>query len=288
MTSQRKTLGFLIFTLLLVSLAGTSLAEEEKKDPVIGLALSGGGSWGFSHIGVLEVLEEHGIEVDVIAGTSAGAIVGSLYASGKTVQEIREFADNFRAWDFFVPAIPELGLFSPRGIMNQIKRYIPHDDFSQLEKKFGVLTVDLVKGEIFVFKEGSVSTAVAASSAQPLIFTPVRHEGMLLVDGGVLMNLPDTLAWDLGAEIVIAVSLNENLSFEGAPDGYIDVAIRTYNLLQRSRVLEVKADVVITPDVTGFTGTQVESYELLINQGRIAAEEKIQEILKVIEEFQSK
>ncbi len=285
MTPTKKTLLFFLITFLLFSWPGLLIAQEEAKKPVIGLALSGGASWGFSHIGVIEVLEKHGIEVDIITGTSAGSIVGSLYANGMTAKEIRKVADNISYWDFLIPAIPDLGFFSPRGIMNQVKKYIPHDDFSQLEKKFGIVAVDLIEGEIFIFKEGSVSTAVAASSAQPIIFNPVRYEGMLLVDGGVLMNLPDDLAWELGADIVIAVSLNENFSFHGAPDSYIDVAVRTYNLMQRGRIMEVNADVVITPNVTGFSGAQMGSYDLIIEQGRKAAEEKIPEILKIIENY---
>ncbi len=285
MPTPKKYLVFFLLTFLLFYWAGPLMAQEEQKKPVIGLALSGGASWGFSHIGVIEVLEKHGIVADIVTGTSAGSIVGSLYANGMNAKEIREIADNLKLWDFLIPAIPDLGFFSPRGIMNQVKKHIPHDDFSQLEKTFGVVTVDLIKGELFIFKEGSVSTAVAASSAQPIIFNPVRYEGMLLVDGGVLMNLPDNLAWELGADIVIAVSLNENFSFHGAPDSYIDVAVRTYNLLQRGRIMEVNADVVITPNVTGFGGAQMGSYDLIIEQGRKATEEKIPEILKLIEDF---
>jgi len=288
MFSPRKFQVFLLMVLLLFSWVGSAIGEEQGREPVIGLALSGGASWGFSHIGVIEVLEEHGIFPEVIAGTSAGAIVGSLYASGKSVPELREIAENIRYWDFLVPSIPDLGFFSTRGIMNQIKRHIPHDDFDQLEKKFGVITVDLVRGETYIFKEGSVSTAVAASSAQPIVFNPVRYEDMLLVDGGVLQNLPDTLAWELGADIVIAVSLNENFSFEGVPDGHIDVAVRTYNLLQRGRVLEVKADVIITPNVTGMGGGQLQAANLIIEKGREATEEKIPEILEIIEEFKQR
>lgn len=281
-----KSKSILILFLTVILLGGMAVeGTSAEKKPVVALALSGGAAWGFSHIGVIAVLEEYGVEIDIVTGNSAGAIVGSLYAAGLTAGQMKELVADLRWWDFLQPTISELGFFNPAGIKRNIKEQIPHDDFEQLEKSFGVVTADLIDGEVFIFTEGSVSTAVAASSAQPIIFKPVEYEGRLLVDGGIIINLPDDLAWEMGADIVIAVNLNENFSFYGAPQSHLDVAIRTYNIMQGGRARRVNADVIIAPELTGVRGAQIEAYEEIIAAGREAAWEKIGEILQVLEQY---
>ncbi len=255
-----------------------------EDDPVIGLALSGGASWGLAHIGVLEVLEEEGIEFKIIAGTSSGALVGSLYAGGMSPQAMAEEAKSIAWTDFVDPIIQGMGFFSTRGIEEFVASHLPEDEFQALPIELAVVAADLDTGDEVVLNSGSVSKAVAASAAIPVIFDPVEYDDWLLADGGLVNNLPLELVRELGADKVIAVDVASNFRFTGRPETRTEVGIRAYNILMLDRTASKNADVFIRPDLNGIPGTDFSSHQEIIERGREAARKVLPEIRDLLEE----
>ncbi len=263
-----------------ISPAGKTSDEEE---PTIGIALSGGGGLGIAHIGVIGVLVENEIPIDLITGTSAGAIVGALYADGITPAEMEEIVSEISWADFLVASVPELGFFSTEGMVKKLEENLRSETFEDLAIPLGVIATSLDDGKEVVIDSGNLARGVAASGAIPVIFQPVEYGDMLLVDGGLVNNLPADLARKMGADIVIAVNLADNFRFEGRPDGLIETGIRSYNILQRSHSVAVDADIEIHPDLDGVAGTDLNQYREIIARGREAAEKVLPEILSLLE-----
>jgi len=183
----------------------------------IGIALGGGGAKGFAHIGVLTALSQAGIEPDVVAGTSMGALVGAVYAAGN-IQSLKEASTKIKLKDIPLllgPTWPKQGLFSGRKILKLLDELIGVENIEDLKKPFAAVCVDLKSGEIFTFTKGDIRHAIRASIAIPAVFTPVIFEGKLLVDGGVLEPVPVKAALSLGADFVIAVDLLAKSDFHG-------------------------------------------------------------------------
>ncbi len=168
----------------------------------IGLVLSGGGARGFAHIGLLRVLERHGVEVDVVAGTSMGAIVGALYAHGYRADDLQELAASV-SWRDVIDLSLQAGLLKGEKLRHLLATYLP-ETFEELAKPLAVTCTDLENGEELTFTSGDLITAVRASACFPGAFEPIEHEGRTLADGGICNNLPvDALAL-MRAEITIA------------------------------------------------------------------------------------
>ncbi len=175
-----------------------------KKKLKIGVALGSGAAYGVSSVGALKVLDEKGIHIDVIAGTSMGAVIGSLYASGLSSKEIEDeilSMDWNKLLDFVVP---EKGFVSGNKIENYLRDILEHKKFEDLKIPLYVTAVDLKKGRLVVFNKGDIATAVRASISIPGIFTPVDMSGMRLVDGGVLDPLPTDIV-KKRSDFVIAI-----------------------------------------------------------------------------------
>jgi predicted acylesterase/phospholipase RssA len=176
----------------------------------IGYALGGGAARGFSHIGVLKVLEEHNIFPDIIAGSSIGALIGALYASGAKVSDIEQFAlrlDLKRLVFLADLTIPTSGLIGGRRIVSLLKSILGDLTFSQLRCDFACVATDINTGEQVVLRDGSLLEAVRASISIPGIFTPVRIGGRYLVDGGLVNEVPVSVCREMGAEYVIGVNV---------------------------------------------------------------------------------
>ncbi len=156
----------------------------------IGLVLSGGGARGVAHIGVIRALEEKGIRFTRVSGTSAGSIVGALYAQGYSPKEIFEIVQQVSIFKSVRPAWAWTGLLRMDGLQELLLRYIPHNDFSKLKKPLTVAATNIQKGVIEYFREGELVPAVVASCSIPAIFNPLQYKGTLYVDGGLLDNLP--------------------------------------------------------------------------------------------------
>ena len=178
----------------------------------VGLALGGGGARGFAHVGVIRLLEQEGIPIDCIAGTSAGSLVGAAYAAGIRSQELLDLALNFHWRDIAWLA------WSPRGLVSfeRLERWLIDAlgdlTFADLSMPYAAMAADMATGELVVLKTGRLARAVRVSCSAPGFVIPVEIDGRLLSDGGVLNNLPISIVREMGADVVISVGL-------GAPSG---------------------------------------------------------------------
>jgi NTE family protein len=178
--------------------------------PLVGLALSSGGPRGAAHTGVLRVLEEHQIPIDIIVGTSMGAMVGGAYAAGVPVARIEEEwlrTDLLRMAKSFLPTFPLHGWSSGSNVFRMLQGVVGEVKIEDLPIKFAAVATDIETGTEIVLREGPLATAMRASSSVPGLFVPVEHDGRFLVDGGLVNPLPVDVARRLGAEMVIAVDL---------------------------------------------------------------------------------
>ncbi|MEQ9617998.1 MAG: patatin-like phospholipase family protein [Deltaproteobacteria bacterium] len=196
----------------------------------IGIALGGGGAKGFAHIGVLSALTSAGINFDLVAGTSIGALVGAAYASG-SLDSLEKISKKLGVTDIpflLGPTWPSKGLFSGNYIERLLNEVIRVENIEELGKPFAAVCVDLNRAEIVTFTEGSLVRAVRASMSIPGLFTPVILGDKLLVDGGVLEPVPVKALHELGAELVVAVDLLSNLSSSGVPGGKAGASFADY------------------------------------------------------------
>ncbi len=240
--------------------------------PRIGLALGGGAARGFAHIGVIEVLEENGIHPDLVAGTSAGSLVGALYASGRSGQELAAMAlsmdeSTLTDWSF-----PGRGLIVGEALAQFIRESTGGRQIDQMRIPLGVVATDLDSGKSILFRHGDTGTAVRASSAVPALFQPVRINGREYVDGGLTSPVPVRAARDMGADVVIAVDISQ-LPDGGDTSNVMHMLLQTFSIMGRSiNALELKeADVVVRPRLVGVSGTDFAARQKNILAGREAA-----------------
>jgi NTE family protein len=187
--------------------------------PKIGVALSGGGMRGLAHLGVLAVMEEHGVPIDAIAGASMGGLVGGLYAAGIAFDDMMALAREIGVGDVISLDRAWRGMFDHRQISELLAGLLGGDDvtFDQLRIPLAVTAVDLERGELVVLDDGPLIPALVATSAFPVAFAPVQHQGRWLVDGGALNNLPVDVAWRMGVDRVLAVSLPSRVELPTEP-----------------------------------------------------------------------
>ena len=247
----------------------------------IGIALSGGAARGFAHLGVLKVLVEHDIPIDFISGTSAGSIAGAAFASGMSVAEIAEIGKKmswFRMTGFS---------YSPKGLLSNasmgafFRKHFPHQKFEDLPIPFAAVACDLETGEEVVLKDGDLIEAVRASCAIPGVFAPVLRDGKILIDGGVIANVPTNAVKKLGAEIVIAVDvLASGATYWGTPSTLIGILFQSTMMLLRaaSKAHHYRADVVIIPQIAHLRPDEIGKMDEFIKAGEAAALEKLDEI----------
>jgi len=185
----------------------------------IGLALGSGSARGLAHIGVIRAIEEAGIRVDMVAGTSIGALIGAVYASGRldTLEQDFRTIDWKRMGTMLDPVLPRSGLIDGRKITEFVRGHVPLKTFRQLPLPFCAVATDLANGKDFVMCDGDLIEAVRASISVPGVFSPVRLRGRVLVDGGLANPVPVSAVRALGAGIVIAVDLNHNIVAGKAP-----------------------------------------------------------------------
>jgi NTE family protein len=281
---------------------------QAKPRPRIGLALGGGSARGLAHIGVLEWFERNHIPIDMIAGTSMGGLVAGAYASGMTPAEIRDLmrttdwdvmflADSpFRYKTFrrkqdkrAYPAQLEFGLkggFRLPGGLNPGQEvamlldriaapYPPLDSFDQLPTPYRCVATDLRKGEAVVISRGSLSRAMRATMAIPGVFTPVTYDDWLLVDGGVLNNIPADVVRGMKADVVIAVNVGADSAQEEDPNQslftLLGQTIDTMMSTGTRKALE-SADLIIDPDLKGLGSTDWRRSDDLAERGSMASE----------------
>lgn len=199
----------------------------------IGLALSGGGVRGVAHIGLLKFLEEKGVEAQVVAGTSAGAIVGGLYAAGHAAETILQVFRETEIFDFSYVTWIKPGLLDVEKFIPTLSAYFDPDDFAALEKELYIVATKILSGEQAVLHSGSVIKSILASAAFPGIFSPVSIENELFVDGGVLNNFPADIIRDK-CEVLIGLNVNPiDRVTEKSVDSTLEILRRVYELAIR-------------------------------------------------------
>ncbi len=254
----------------------------------VGLALSGGGARGFAHVGVLKVLIENDIPIDMIAGTSAGSIVGGAFAAGMSIDEILAMAAKVGYANMMLPSVAMGGMFTNAPMGRFLQAHLPTTRFEDLKLPFASVAYELASSEIVIGKEsGDLITAICASCAVPGVFAPVRDEkGRLLVDGGVVSPLPVETVRSLGADVVIAVDLMAcGASFRQDPRTSVGIMIRSaLTLLKIAAAHEAEdADVVIEPAIAHLRPDQIGKRDEFIELGEEAARTRIDEIKKMID-----
>lgn len=257
-----------------------------KAKPVIGLALGGGSAKGFAHIGVIKALEAQGIVPDLVIGTSAGAVVGALYASGMSGFELQEVAIPFDKWQFVDWGMPNRGLMKGDALAKFINTTVGGRTIEKFPKKFGAVATDLQSGEPIVFRTGNAGTAVLASSSIPLAFQPVGIRGRQYVDGGLVSPVPVRLAFEMGATFVIAVDISDKPA-NGSIDTSMDVALQTLAIMGEMirRYEKPAADVLIRPDISRLGSVDFENRHLAIMQGEKAASLEMQRLKDKLASF---
>lgn len=251
-----------------------------RDTPRVGLALSGGAARGMAHVGVIKALVQHDISIDCIAGTSAGGLVGALYAAGKRCSEIEELTKNVDWKDLVRPRFRSFGLMSSERLESLVDEMIDGKSFEDLEIPFRAVAVDVVTGEEIVFDSGPVARAVRASSSVPGVFAPVEWEGRLLVDGGLRNNLPADVVREMGAELVISVDVNYHQIKPGGPENTTDVILAAMRIVMNNnkRSAEEHSDIIIRPQLSGFNYYDLKQAEELIVRGETAALEQMPQI----------
>jgi len=255
--------------------------------PSVGLALSGGAARGIAHVGVLRALEENAIPIDAIAGASAGALMGGLYASGLTISQIEELARQFRWRHTARFSFSRLGLQSNARMETFLRAHLPVIRFEELKIPFAVMVTDLRRGTPIVLRDtGDVPFAIRASACLPALYVPCRDEqGRMLVDGGLVANLPISYARDLGADIIIGVDVGaDGARFMEAPRTALGVLTQTFVAVERivSNQESAKADLIIIPKVGHIRWDETRRADELLQAGYDAAIEYIDDIKRLI------
>lgn len=305
------------FFYILISLLPI-LNFAQQKRPKVGVVLSGGGAKGYAHIGALKVIEQAGVKIDYIGGTSIGAIVGGLYASGYTADELEKIMYNLDLTTLIMneKSRRELPLFdktyrekyilelpfnnfkltfpnalsSGQGTADELTYLFRHvhdvNDFNKLPIPFVCVATKLSNGESVVFKQGYLPQIVMASGAYPTLLEPVMIDGDLYIDGGVKNNYPVKEVRDLGADIIIGIDIQEGLLTQDGINSATKIIeqIISYGIAEKSQEQSELVDLTIRPELKGFSVTSFDNKDEIITAGKVAAEKvftELQEIAKL-------
>ena len=307
MDNVKKT--FLFFILYSSLLATASITVQAQEPAKIGLVLAGGGAKGLAHIGVIKELEKQNIKIDYIAGTSMGALVGGLYAAGLSSATIENFVNNLD-WDASFSDEPERNFLSFRQKKSQFNFFITGEigmrdwklqlpsgliqgqkqdilleglllnvasitDFSKLPIPFTAVATDIATGKPYLLQKGNLAIALRTSMSVPGFFSPVKIDGHLLVDGGITNNTPIDVARNMGADIIIVSDIHSQRAEQKDINNFLDISgevahgLTLNNTLQQLNTLTDK-DIIIKPDLTGFSSSSFERSEELILLGQKA------------------
>jgi NTE family protein len=263
-------------------LSRRSNPSDTKRTPAIGVALGGGFARGMAHIGVLKVLEEEGIPVRMVAGTSVGALIGAAYCSGLTTAELEEVAYKVRFTTFARWTLSRFGFATNDRMVAFLTRTLKVRTFEELRIPLCVTATDFSNGEGAVFCSGQIIDPVRASCAYPGMFLPVKIGGRWLVDGMLSHPVPTRPLRDLGADRVLAVHLRGQWSKSTAPRHLFDVIGQSFAIAQdmTSSVWRSAADLVIEPDVAGFDYDDFKRTRELIAVGEMAMRRALPEVRK--------
>ena len=264
----------------------TQTTSVKVREPVIALALGGGGAKGFAHIGVIKVLESHGIKPKIVTGTSAGSFVGSIYASGKTPYQMQSLALKLQESDLCDLTLNRQGIVLGQKLQNYVNTQVGNKPIEQFPIRFAAVATRLDNGQKADFIKGNAGQAVRASCSIPNVFVPATIGKVQYVDGGLVSPIPVKTAKDMGADIVIAVDISARPAGAQATSmlGLLD---QTINIMgQQSINDELKqANVVIQPKVGHLGALDLKTSNEAILEGEKAAQLKVRAILAAIDQF---
>lgn len=260
---------------------GTTAGQAPAKSaaPKIALALGGGAARGFAHIGVIKALEAQGIVPDIIVGTSAGSVAGSLYAAGLNGFDLQKVAMQMEESQVSDWSLPDRGLLKGEALQNFVNRAVGNRPLEKLDRTVAIVATDLQSGEAVVFRTGNTGMAVRASSCVPGVFQPVNINGRDYVDGGLVSPIPVRAARALGADLVIAVDVSAKPE-NGKTQNTVGVLLQTFAIMGRriGRYELAEADVVIQPQLGQVAATDFKSRDLAVLEGEKAAAAALPEI----------
>ncbi len=254
----------------------------------IGLALGGGAARGFAHIGVIKALEAQGIYPDIVVGTSAGSVVGALYAAGNTGFQLQKLAmemDEASISDWAVPLFRKnTGVLKGEALQSYVNKAVNNLPMEKLKIPFGAVATDLKDGKPILFQRGNTGMAVRASSAVPGVFQPVTINGHTYVDGGLVAPVPVRFARDMGADFVIAVNISTQADVQATVSS-LDVIMQTFSIMgQRINDYELRdADIVITPPLGKMASNDFNGRNQAVLAGEQAAAQVMAQIKQKLE-----
>ena len=256
-----------------------------SRTPAIGVALGGGFARGIAHIGVLKVLEEEGIPIRVVTGTSVGALIGAVYCSGVSAAELEHVASTCRFTTFARWTLSRYGFASNDRMVTFLTRVLKVRSFEELRIPLGVTATDFNTGEGVVFHSGAIIDPVRASCAYPGMFLPVEIRGRHLVDGMLSHPVPSRPLREMGAARVLAVHLKGTWANGGPPRHLFDVIGQSFAIAQdaMSSLWRSAADLVVEPDVAGFAYDDFKRTKDLIYVGEVAMRKALPEVRKWLE-----
>jgi len=257
--------------------------------PRIALVLGGGAAKGFAHIGVIKALEAQGIQPEIIVGTSAGSLVGALYAAGNDGFALQRIALDLNESMFSDYSLPDRGFLKGEALQQFVNKTVQNRPLEKLNRTIAVMATDLQSGEAVAFQRGDTGMAVRASSAVPGVFQPVRINGRDYVDGGLVSPVPVKFARRLGADIVVASDISAKPSLRPV-EGTLDILLQTFTIMGNALATEelTAADVVIKPDISKLSSTDFQSRHLAILEGEQAGQAAIPQLRQKLAEREAR
>jgi NTE family protein len=258
----------------------------------LGLALGGGGARGVAHIGFLQALEEEGIKPSYICGTSMGAVVGACYAKGMTIEEMKKEVFELGAFDIIslsAAPIGKLGISGTKKLKRKLTTVLGDSQFSDLKIPFQCTASDIIANELVLFHSGDLVTAVQASSSIPGLFRPVKLDGKLLLDGGVLCRVPSRQVKEMGADVVVGVDVLYNTSQPIArPTNLVTMLLRVFDMMDNAAAQYAKqnnndvCDLYLEPVIEGYSQYSVKEFEKPFHEGYALGRAHVEEIKKLL------
>lgn len=252
------------------------------KDKKIGLALGGGAVLGTAHIGVLKALDEFNIKISFISGTSIGSLIAAFTAFGFDWKSIKEIALSLDWMDISTISLSQYGLLSNKNIGELISEKIKNPQFENSNIPLAVITTDISNGKKVIITKGRVDNAVMASTSIPGLFAPVEINNDLLVDGGIVENVPFSPLKKFGADYIIAVDLNAGRN-QKRPENIIGVLLNTFDftIMTATKLQTEEADMLIKPDLSKYNMIETNQIDNLIDEGYKEAKKMFEKYLNI-------
>lgn len=254
--------------------------------PKIGLALGSGGARGFAHLGVIKVLKDEGIPIDLIAGSSMGALVGCFYGAGLDIERLYNLSKVFKRKYYLDFTVPKMGFIAGNRVKELIRIFTHGKNLEQLDIPVSVVATELMSGEKTVFKTGPIAEAVRASISIPGIFVPEKYNGKLYVDGGVVDRVPVSVVQEMGADIVIAIDVSHVKTNTEIISIY-DVIMQSIDIMQMELVehRQIASDVMIRPRVEMYSSRAFTKIDEIISIGEEETKKHIEKIKALLEQW---